>query len=100
MGEHWVDRREGIRILSGGMAVRTREAASLYNTGYAAQVWLTRTNEPAASLQEMHIAYIGEDFFNSRVLMHEGVPSNAIHVLRSEERRVGKECRSRWSPYH
>ena len=24
----------------------------------------------------------------------------AQHVLRSEERRVGKECRSRWSPYH
>ena len=23
-----------------------------------------------------------------------------IKVLRSEERRVGKECRSRWSPYH
>src|SRR3712207_509209 len=22
------------------------------------------------------------------------------HVWRSEERRVGKECRSRWSPYH
>ena len=22
------------------------------------------------------------------------------NVLRSEERRVGKECRSRWSPYH
>ena len=21
-------------------------------------------------------------------------------ALRSEERRVGKECRSRWSPYH
>src|ERR1051325_9212383 len=26
----------------------------------------------------------------------EGLPK----VLRSEERRVGKECRSRWSPYH
>ena len=25
---------------------------------------------------------------------------NNIWVLRSEERRVGKECRSRWSPYH
>ena len=24
--------------------------------------------------------------------------ANALH--RSEERRVGKECRSRWSPYH
>ena len=26
--------------------------------------------------------------------------SNKILELRSEERRVGKECRSRWSPYH
>ena len=24
----------------------------------------------------------------------------AIYLVRSEERRVGKECRSRWSPYH
>ena len=23
-----------------------------------------------------------------------------INIVRSEERRVGKECRSRWSPYH
>ena len=26
-----------------------------------------------------------------------GAPTN---IARSEERRVGKECRSRWSPYH
>ena len=26
--------------------------------------------------------------------------NGAIVVGRSEERRVGKECRSRWSPYH
>ena len=25
---------------------------------------------------------------------------NIYSNLRSEERRVGKECRSRWSPYH
>ena len=24
----------------------------------------------------------------------------ALKDIRSEERRVGKECRSRWSPYH
>ena len=24
----------------------------------------------------------------------------ALVLIRSEERRVGKECRSRWSPYH
>ena len=23
-----------------------------------------------------------------------------VSLIRSEERRVGKECRSRWSPYH
>src|SRR2546422_8474789 len=31
------------------------------------------------------------------------LPANrwlALAVARSEERRVGKECRSRWSPYH
>ena len=27
------------------------------------------------------------------------IKKGEIHV-RSEERRVGKECRSRWSPYH
>ena len=26
--------------------------------------------------------------------------SNSVKSNRSEERRVGKECRSRWSPYH
>ena len=34
----------------------------------------------------------------------EGLLNNQLYflepVLRSEERRVGKECRSRWSPYH
>ena len=33
-----------------------------------------------------------------------GVPASKFKELveseRSEERRVGKECRSRWSPYH
>ena len=26
--------------------------------------------------------------------------TNEYAIARSEERRVGKECRSRWSPYH
>src|SRR3712207_9502362 len=29
-----------------------------------------------------------------------GALMNTTEVERSEERRVGKECRSRWSPYH
>ena len=27
-------------------------------------------------------------------------PEKYGKIMRSEERRVGKECRSRWSPYH
>ena len=40
------------------------------------------------------VSRIGEADYGCEELP-EGAP-----VLRSEERRVGKECRSRWSPYH
>ena len=42
----------------------------------------------------------------ARVIGLTGAPGvgkstvTAALVARSEERRVGKECRSRWSPYH
>ena len=35
-----------------------------------------------------------------RKQLNEASVSTIEIVLRSEERRVGKECRSRWSPYH
>ena len=34
-----------------------------------------------------------------KILAYSGVMQD-YEVTRSEERRVGKECRSRWSPYH
>ena len=37
-----------------------------------------------------------EEFYIEEQTMIGGVS----YLLRSEERRVGKECRSRWSPYH
>ena len=41
--------------------------------------------------------YYFEDVYDLR----KQVETNLIHSRsRSEERRVGKECRSRWSPYH
>src|SRR3712207_7512418 len=36
----------------------------------------------------------------SVVLTSVGADNTYGHPSRSEERRVGKECRSRWSPYH
>ena len=40
--------------------------------------------------------------FVSRTSQNNGVIAkvNKYNNVRSEERRVGKECRSRWSPYH
>src|SRR5690606_40767357 len=37
-------------------------------------------------------------FPNAKFLSYQPLPTTTF--LRSEERRVGKECRSRWSPYH
>ena len=34
------------------------------------------------------------------VLERQKTPPKRVFFVRSEERRVGKECRSRWSPYH
>ena len=34
----------------------------------------------------------------ARINIH--ILENVLLLTRSEERRVGKECRSRWSPYH
>ena len=53
------------------------------------------------------IAGILEDLPNYIHVDHGGIQLSALFlpfrgstVDRSEERRVGKECRSRWSPYH
>mgnify|MGYP002525663913 CR=1 FL=1 len=37
---------------------------------------------------------------NARSLVAAGAEAVKLEGGRSEERRVGKECRSRWSPYH
>ena len=45
------------------------------------------------------VAIIGDSGSGKSTLLHllAGVDKP---LTRSEERRVGKECRSRWSPYH
>ena len=47
----------------------------------------------------------GESFIlaggrNQRAFILPDTVSGFETPVRSEERRVGKECRSRWSPYH
>ena len=52
---------------------------------------LTDTDTHIAAPGHAHSHYTGISAF-------EADPNHRL--LRSEERRVGKECRSRWSPYH
>src|SRR5256885_8218490 len=43
---------------------------------------------------------IEQEFYNPNAQRIEGTFLFPVPKGRSEERRVGKECRSRWSPYH
>ena len=60
------------------------------------------TEEAATeAAQKGDIVYVDLD----RILMEYDMANDLRSVVetkvqRSEERRVGKECRSRWSPYH
>ena len=50
----------------------------------------------------MNAAKVLEDLkrrFPNEPEYHQAV-EEVLSTIRSEERRVGKECRSRWSPYH
>jgi uncharacterized SAM-binding protein YcdF (DUF218 family) len=76
-----LEKAQAIVVLSGRMPVRAIEAGKLYREGYAPEVWLTRNPELETTLAPMGIHYVGEDFYSYRVLMHEGVPPEAIRVL-------------------
>ncbi len=70
-----------IAVLSGRMPNRALEAAKVYKQGYAPQVWLTHSTEPGATLAKLSVPYQGEDVYDKLILIHEGVPESAIHVL-------------------
>ena len=48
-----------------------------------------------------HKLFYIQDAMKNVIMVKEATPGYENEpVVRSEERRVGKECRSRWSPYH
>jgi len=76
-----LDHAQAIATLSGRMPLRALEAAKIYRAGYAPEVWLTHSTEPGKSLQQMGLKYLGEEDYDREILIHEGVPAAAIHVL-------------------
>ena len=51
---------------------------------------------PEQKLENNRISNVSEP----TLTVYPAAKPNGLAVVRSEERRVGKECRSRWSPYH
>jgi uncharacterized SAM-binding protein YcdF (DUF218 family) len=76
-----LEKAGAIAVLSGRMPERALEAARIYKAGYAPEVWLTYSREPGATLQKLSVPYTGEETYDKLILLHEGVPENAIRIL-------------------
>jgi len=76
-----LSRAGAIVVLSGGMPYRAEEAARLYRSGYAPEVWLTQPMGAAESVGTLGVEYRGEEFYNQQILERLGVPAAAIRIL-------------------
>ena len=60
-------------------------------------------NLPQNHMEDLELArsLVKEGRYDLVELLYDSTPDVLSELIRrSEERRVGKECRSRWSPYH
>ncbi len=71
-------------VLSGGMPERAREAAEIYRTGNAKQIWITHPEDVTEEMHRIGIDYLGETFYNQSVLLHLHVPVEKTRVLEPE----------------
>src|SRR5216683_8239759 len=82
-----------IVVLSGRLPERALEAARIYKGGYADQVWISPPVSPVDDLKAMHISFLGEDFYNEKVLIAQGVPPDAIRILDRPDENTEAEVR-------
>jgi len=82
---------QAIVVLSGRMPDRAVEAARLYHQNVAPQVWVSQPASVAPQMAEMNIPFVGEDFYNQRVLLALGVPTDAIRILPEPSANTAQE---------
>ena len=78
-------------VLSGHMPDRAMEAARLYREKAAPQVWVSQGLSVGAELAALHIPYVGEDFYNERVLIALAVPPDSIRILPEPSANTAQE---------
>jgi uncharacterized SAM-binding protein YcdF (DUF218 family) len=76
-----LEHAQAIVVLSGALPVRAEDAAELYREGWAPQIWLTRSDITERALAKVGVQYYGEETYNREILIHAGVPAEAIQVL-------------------
>jgi uncharacterized SAM-binding protein YcdF (DUF218 family) len=91
VSEDPLQKAQFIAVLSGGMPLRALEAARLYREGYAPKVLLTHPSQPADAMQALGISYLSEDDYDSQILIHEGVPKDAIEIVSPPIRNTADE---------
>jgi uncharacterized SAM-binding protein YcdF (DUF218 family) len=82
-----------IVVLSGRLPERAVEAARVFKAGYADQVWISPPVSPADDLKALKISYLGEDFYNEKVLIALGVPPDDIRILEHPDANTEAEVR-------
>ncbi len=82
-----------IVVLSGRLPERAEEAARVYKAGYADQVWISPPIAPVNELKAMNISYLGEDFYNEKILIAMGVPPDSIRILDKPDANTEAEVR-------
>ena len=82
-----------IVVLSGSLPERALEAARIFKAGYADRIWISPPLSPVEDLKAMNITFLGEDFYNEKVLLAQGVPPDAIHILEQPCANTEEEVR-------
>jgi uncharacterized SAM-binding protein YcdF (DUF218 family) len=84
---HWLVREDAlgradvIVVLSGGLPYRAQAAAEVFKSGYAPAVWVSRPLGPREELAALGIQFLGEEEYDRRILMRQGVPDSAIRIF-------------------
>ena len=87
----WYVRKSYLYSLFGGFQAKLARATESWCARHPGEhvvnAWIPRTWTHIMHYMDDYDPHFGDAFYDG-------------NSSRSEERRVGKECRSRWSPYH
>ena len=90
-----------LKLALGVLGIEGELAKSYLGEGHVNHTPLENMGESLKRMSGVDLVVFAKGWENARGCCIEHTCAQKFGILlRSEERRVGKECRSRWSPYH